>query len=223
MGVPKAIIWDVDGTLYRQAPLRAAILREFVRKHWNHPWKGLAQARILRAHRRALELMRQPGSGQGSSYSAEAHVELTCRISACGRGAVEECLHRWFEEAPLRLLARCIRPGLADTLRDLRAKGIRQAVFSDYPAQRKLEALGVSSFFDVVCAAGDQEIRALKPHPRGLQIALAQLGLSSPSEALYVGDRQSVDGIAAERAGMRSLIFDKESHAGELFRAIHAN
>jgi HAD superfamily hydrolase (TIGR01509 family) len=217
MSQPKAIIWDVDGTLYRQAPLRAAVLREFTLGHLWRPWTGASQAGILRAHRRALEQMRtgpEPGS-----YTSAAHLDLTCRLSKRGLADVQDCVRRWFDELPLRLLSACIRPGLAETLRALQKQGIRQAVFSDYPAQRKLEALGVADLFDVVCAAGDDDIRTLKPHPRGLEVALRRLRLDNPSDALYVGDRHSVDAIAAGRAGMRSLIFGKESHAGELFRA----
>jgi len=201
----KAIIWDVDGTLYEQAPLRAAVLRTLAREYWRHPLEGWRDARILVAYRNALEKLRLAPAGQ---YSIEAQIGLACTLSGRCSAEVKSCLAKWFEEVPLRLLPRYIRPGLKAVLENLRSKQIRLAVFSDYDAAKKLEVLNLSSLFALHCAAGDPLVAALKPDPRGLRLVLDRLGVA-PEEAIYVGDRPSVDAVAAHRAGMEAVIFGK--------------
>jgi FMN phosphatase YigB (HAD superfamily) len=79
------------------------------------------------------------------------------------------------------------------------------AALSDYPAEQKLEALGLSAHFRHVVSAQDPEVRRFKPHPRGLEVTLERLGVSA-ADAVYVGDRPDVDGICAEHAGVRCAI-----------------
>jgi HAD superfamily hydrolase (TIGR01549 family) len=78
-------------------------------------------------------------------------------------------------------------------------------VFSDFPAWEKLKALEIEEFFDVALSAHDTGVQRFKPDPRGLHAVLEQLGVK-PEEAIYVGDRPSIDGVAAQRAGLRFLV-----------------
>ena len=72
-------------------------------------------------------------------------------------------------------------------------------MWSDYPAEEKLAALGLRA--EVVVSATDPEVDRLKPDPRGLEVALARLGASA-EHCLLVGDRDERDGEAARRAGV---------------------
>jgi FMN phosphatase YigB (HAD superfamily) len=78
-------------------------------------------------------------------------------------------------------------------------------VFSDYPANEKLNAMGIYDYFDAVSCAQDKDIHQFKPNPRGLHTVLEQLGVL-PWEAIYIGDRPQIDGIAADRSGMDWII-----------------
>ena len=62
---------------------------------------------------------------------------------------------------------------------------------------------------DVVVSSTDPEINRLKPAPQGLLHVADKLGLA-PSECLFIGDRQELDGACAEQAGMPYLIVDKQ-------------
>ncbi|HEX5832079.1 MAG TPA: HAD family hydrolase, partial [Gemmatimonadaceae bacterium] len=66
-------------------------------------------------------------------------------------------------------------------------------------------ALGVSQLVDVVVCAQDADVACFKPDPRGLLVALVRLGVP-PGEAVYVGDRATVDADAARAAGMRCVL-----------------
>jgi HAD superfamily hydrolase (TIGR01549 family) len=207
MSQPKALVWDVDGTLYRQAPLRTAVLCEFTRQYWKQPLEGIAQANILAAHRRALEYLRK---GDPGSFTLEAHFDLTCQFSGRPPQQVRTCLTRWFDEVPLAILPQYVRPGLVALLKILFRSRIPLAIFSDYEPAHKIAALGLSGYFTFMCSAGDSGIGTLKPNPHGLQVVLNRLG-ADPSEAVYIGDRPEVDATAAERAGMRAVIFGKHN------------
>ena len=109
----------------------------------------------------------------------------------------------WIEERPPLYLARCRYPGLQNLFSAFRRKKKIVGIFSDYPADAKLAALGLSA--DLVISARDDRVRILKPHPRGLQVLLAEAGVK-PQSALLIGDRLEPDGFAAQRAGLRALI-----------------
>lgn len=198
----KAIVFDIDGTLYRQDRLRLAVLVELARRHVLHPIRGRRTALVLRAYRRAQEQLRAAGVDRGV---ASAQVRLTCERTRVAPEEVVDCVRHWMEEVPLAFLPRCIQPGLLEFLQTMKARGIRTAALSDYPGRDKLEALGVAALFDAVLAAQDPEIDAFKPNPRGLAVALERLGAAA-SDCLYVGDRGDVDAPTARAAGVRCVI-----------------
>ena len=54
----KAVIFDLDGTLYRPETLRRAMLLRLLHAHAVRPLRGLRTARVLRAYRNAQEHLR---------------------------------------------------------------------------------------------------------------------------------------------------------------------
>jgi HAD superfamily hydrolase (TIGR01509 family) len=199
----RAIIFDLDGTLYRQGSLRRTMALRLLSTHLARPLLGLRTARVLSAYRRAQEQLRTELS-EPSDLTA-AQLRLACESSGCEAQFVAECVDRWMEREPLRHLAARRRPGLREFLADCRRHGLRLAVLSDYPAQAKLEALGVRDAFDLVLTAQSPEVGLFKPHPRGL-LAVAEGVAVTPSECLYIGDREEVDAAAAAAAGIASII-----------------
>jgi FMN phosphatase YigB (HAD superfamily) len=197
-----AVIFDVDGTLYRQRPLRRAMAARMVRAHLLRPVRGARTVRVLGAYRSAQEELRSSPALVGL---AGAQAVIAAERSGVPTDEVQRCVAHWMDTVPLDLLCRYVQPGLTELLESLRRNGIRLGVFSDYPATDKLRALGIGDLFDVVVCAGDAEVSAFKPSPRGLLIALERLGVGA-DEALYVGDRVDADAAAAAAAGVRCAI-----------------
>ena len=110
--------------------------------------------------------------------------------------------------SPLNLLARSLHEGVVRLLQAARRRGLRLAVFSDYPATGKLAAMGIADFFDAAVSAQDPDVQRFKPDPRGLEVTLHRLGVEK-QEALYIGDRPELDGVAASRAGVTSVIIGR--------------
>lgn len=201
----RAVLFDVDGTLYRQLPLRTLVAGELAVSALD-PRTTRATVRvvrILRAYRAAHEWLRM----QRVHDRALARLQVTraAREAASSEHEVEAAVSEWMLRRPLKYLPACRRVDLAPTLTVLRRRGIRLGILSDYPARDKLTALGIADLFSLVLCTSDPDIGAFKPDPRGFWRA-CELWNVSPNEVLYVGDRFDVDAGGAAAAGLRSVI-----------------
>jgi HAD superfamily hydrolase (TIGR01549 family) len=206
----KAVIFDLDGTLYDLKRLRLAVISALLRHLGLHPRRLLKVSLTLRHYRKALEQLRlreQPGEDLHG-----LQLTLAARHSGAPESDVAECIQRWFVEIPRGLLRQSRYSGLIEALDAIAAAGLQMAVLSDYPAIEKLEALGVRHYFSVVVSA--QDVGLLKPHPAGLVQVMQQLKVQ-PEEALYVGDRYHLDAVTARRAGVRCAILGSEGRHRE--------
>jgi FMN phosphatase YigB (HAD superfamily) len=200
-----AIVFDVDGTLYRQDALRRAMLLKLLREMFVRPGSAFTTFRVLQAYRHAQELLR--GIEVKGSLDA-AQLRLASERSGRPEDVVARVVARWMEKEPLGLLERFVFPSVRTLLEAAQRRGLRMGVFSDYPAVAKLEAMGLTGFFDVVLAAQDPSVNQFKPHPSGLIEVLRRLG-SPPERSLYIGDRHDVDGEASRAAGVPCIIVGK--------------
>lgn len=205
----KALVFDVDGTLYRQSPLRRAMLMKLVREALTRPTTCVATFRALRAYRHAQEGLRGTTVDGGL---AEAQLRMACERAGQPAHLVGPIVTRWMEQEPLALLERFVEPKLRTLLVEARTRGIRMGIFSDYPAVAKLAAMRLTEFFEVVVTAQDPVVNRFKPHPSGLLEALRRLG-ADPAHALYVGDRHDVDAPVALAAGVPCVIVGRRPEA----------
>jgi HAD superfamily hydrolase (TIGR01509 family) len=197
----RALLFDLDGTLYDAAGVRQGMRVRLATHVARRPIQGLRTLRFVAAYRRAQESLRQ----SRTPITDTAQLEAACRATGMDVTWAASVIARWMDQAPLDLVRRHMRAGLVTCLETARARGLRLGLFSDYPADAKLTSMGIRDLFDAVCWAQQSGIGAFKPDPRGLLRTLDMLGVT-PAEALYVGDRPDVDGEAARRAGMRALI-----------------
>jgi beta-phosphoglucomutase-like phosphatase (HAD superfamily) len=202
---PRAVILDIDGTMYVQAPVRAAMMVRLARASLRSPRSARTWLRVLPAYRAAQEALRDGHHGELVGSAGDLQHRLAAERSGVAEQTVRECVDRWMFREPCAVLAAHRRPGLLEFLRAARSAGVRVGVLSDYPIGGKLEALGVHEFVDVSLSAYDPEVGQFKPSPVGLLATARRLSLPV-SECLYVGDRPSVDGVAASAAGMRAVI-----------------
>src|SRR5437016_13578274 len=92
----EAIIFDLDGTLYRQNSLRRAMSLRLVRAHVSQPLVGLRTLRVLAAYRRAQERLRESASTSTEPVDmAEAQIRLTCERTGVEPAFITACLARW--------------------------------------------------------------------------------------------------------------------------------
>lgn len=199
LGHVRGVIFDVDGTLYDQSALRWRIVPRIVAAHWTRPTNGVRVIRALLAYRQAHEELRN------QAFSAD--LQLAAAAEKCGYTVAEVhvTVDQWFERAPLDLLPRCVYSGIPEFLHLLSELRISCGVFSDYPAEAKLSAMGLKRFFSHVLSAA--EVGRQKPDPIGILTVAREMGLA-PECTLYVGDR-TIDLEAASKAGMQGILVQR--------------
>ena len=138
---------------------------------------------------------------------ARIHSQLQSQRTAerlhVGADRVSQIVDQWMFERPGKWLRLFRRRRLLALISEHRKRGGKTALVSDYPAQRKLAAMGVSHLFDVVVASGEPGgPHQLKPSAVGILLAADRLQVA-PSQCLVIGDRVDADGEAARRADMR--------------------
>ena len=189
MGERRAVIFDLDDTLYRERRFVLSGLRE-VAQH------------IERRH---------------GKPAADTWRVMTRHFRHCGRAALLQAVCR-AQNLPLQeipgwvALIRSHTPQLrlpgrsADTLRRVRADGYRVGILTNGlpDTQRaKVEALGLRSLADAIVYADDHAVGG-KPHPACFAAVLAALRVPAP-DAVFVGDHPRNDIEGARAAGLRTI------------------
>ncbi len=191
------VVFDVDGTLYRQRPLRIRIGLELALSAVRR--RSTRDIRILRVYRRLREDF---GSTQVDNFEPQV-LQSTAHAMGLSLSIIQEVAATWIDSKPLRHLPACRFAGIQELFTALRQNGKLVGVFSDYPAKQKLEALALQA--DLVVSATDHDVGILKPHPRGLERLISTAGVR-PGQTVMIGDRIERDGHAARRVGAIPLI-----------------
>jgi putative hydrolase of the HAD superfamily len=193
----RLVVFDVDGTLYRQRPLRLRMARDLLLHALLR--RDLATLSVLRTYRHKREEM---GDAQVEGFDARL-VDETATATGRSPEQVRAVVSHWIDRHPLPYLRACRYAGLVELFAGLRRHGKTIGVLSDYPAVAKLAALELAA--DHVIAADDPGIGMLKPHPRGLETLIHRAG-ATPATTLLIGDRAERDGLVARAAGTRVLL-----------------
>jgi putative hydrolase of the HAD superfamily len=203
----RAVLLDVDGTLYYQDRLRSFMALELCTllavqmscRAAYEAWRALSTFRSVREELRSL----------GAAEVCLARWQYIAAAQRVGwhTTALENLVAEWLYQRPLKYLRLCRRRGLAAFLTFLERRGMQVGVFSDYPVMDKLRELGCAERMSVALCATDPEINAFKPSPKGFLRACTLWGLC-PEEVLYIGDRSEVDAVGAANAGMPCAILE---------------
>jgi phosphoglycolate phosphatase len=184
-GIPRAVLFDLDGTLLDTAPDMVGALNA-LRKERSFPPLPFATARPQVSHG-AVALVRL-----GFPEVPESdHEPLRVRFREIYSGRIAE------ETRPFE--------GIPELLGAIEHAGIPWGVVTNKPGwltDPLLQALALSSRAQVI-VSGDT-VAEHKPHPLPLLHAAQQLGLP-PADCLYVGDAAR-DVQAARAAGMQVIV-----------------
>src|SRR5258705_9994071 len=131
----RAVLFDLDGTLYDQRRMRTLMAMELAAMLLRRPFQAPRSWRTLAAFRKAQESLRRdrrsrPGAtGQLEEAAARLRMPLE---------EVDAIVTEWMIRRPLKHMVSCRAAGVIDLLTFLRERGIAIGVLSDYPAALKL-------------------------------------------------------------------------------------
>jgi beta-phosphoglucomutase len=182
---PRAVLWDLDGTLVDSEEYHWRAWRETMAAEG----APVTREQFLASFGQRNDLILGEWLGRGADRE---------RVRRIGE-AKEGLYRRLVAEEGLSPLA-----GAAEWVKRLSGGGWRQAIASSAPrlnVQVVLGALGLSAAFQAIVSAEDVTIG--KPDPQVFLLAAARLGIA-PARCVVVED--AAPGIeAARRAGMRSI------------------
>ena len=205
------VAFDVDGTLYKQGPLRLRMGRDMALHTFAK--RDMSVIGIVSAYRRIRERL---GAEEVVDFERVLIAE-TAKATSMSPESVQTIVSEWIETRPLRYLKSCLFSGVPQLFAGLQRAGRKIGIFSDYPATKKLAAMGLVAHH--VVAAND--VGLLKPHAMGLQSLMA-LASATAGDTLFIGDRADRDGVAGQRAGVRTLIrSSKPIEAFQTFKTFH--
>ncbi|MDX1952228.1 MAG: HAD family hydrolase [Verrucomicrobiota bacterium] len=199
----RAVIFDLDGTLYDQRQLRYRMALELafyylVRPHRFHELKVISAFRRLREKNFEKEVPNLHA----------AQYEWVAEKLNLESGSIQQIVDFWILKKPLTHLPSCRPHGIVELFERLRQKNIKIGVFSDHPVIEKLQFLGLKP--DIAASAIDPCINRLKPDPKGVLWICEQFQVPT-AECLHIGDREERDQACAQRAGCASLILSAEN------------
>ena len=183
----KALIFDLDGTLYYQTPVRIIMAVYMLVHYILRPMKIRELFAVLKYRQ-----LREKLFGIDKQDFNIQQINETAKTSGLLPVETERVINFWMNEAPLKAVRFFRRKKLLEGMKKLQASGKKIIIYSDYPAKEKLKALGFSP--DYVFWSNDGIINCMKPDSSGITLALKVVGLEY-ANILYVGDRFDRDGI----------------------------
>jgi putative hydrolase of the HAD superfamily len=190
--VIKAVLFDLDGTLYDRDRLAEALFAEQY-DAFAGALPGLARERFL------LDVHEMDDHGHGEKEPGYRRLVQAWGLEA---GLAERLIEHFWSIYDKHLE---LPEDTSRTLRALRKRGLKLGVVTNGPGfrqRRKIAALGLADAFDAILVSEEEGV--CKPEAELFRRALARCGVA-PHEALFVGDHPIADVEGAHRAGLKAV------------------
>lgn len=195
----KAIIFDLDGTLYDNSKLPMRLILHSVTHIFTLKAERTARAEL---------------SGQYFGSREEYFRQLFSRIAE-KRGITAEKAEKWYRGIYMPSMCKVLtkryhhKAGVPEILQQLRQQNIKTAVFSDYGyLDQRLKAVDINpEWFDLCVDA--PALGGLKPCRESF-LKIADMLHEAPEDILVIGDRDDTDGQGARNSGMQFLLVNKK-------------
>jgi len=196
----KAVLWDLDDTLYSRIQAARLTYPGMFRKLL---YEGRDDAYIEAAadfmiHHLVRDSMIHPSSFE-ALFQAFPPNKAFC---------LADCQEYYFDH-----LHEFAAPGAEqlEVLKKLKALGIKTAIVTNVDADRfefqrnKIQVMGLTPYFDAIVMSG--EIGVHKPDRRVFDCATSRLGVAN-EDCVFVGDNPDADIVGALGAGMEAVWID---------------
>lgn len=210
MNKKRAVLFDLDDTLYEYAPVNKKSL-EAAHKILNKEIKISLKKFIELFNISKAEINREL-AGTASSHNRVLYFQ---RLVEKSHQTIESDtvlkLYNSYWDTFLKNMK--LRKGVLETLKKLKKQGIKTAIVSDLTTNiqlRKMSKLGITPYIDVLVTS--EEAGSEKPNPIMFLLALNKLNLL-PSNAIMIGDNPINDIEGGNSVGLDTILLAKKSSA----------
>ncbi len=201
----RAVLFDIDDTLYPYAPCDSAgeeEMRRVLSGITGEPLSADAFASLLS---RAKQHVKAHTAGTAACHNRMLYSQRICELCGCFTAEHALQLYNAYWNAYLAQM----RPfdGALALLQEIRASGAKLGFCTDLTAHiqmRKLIRLGIPDIADAMVTS--EESGAEKPSPVPYRLLLEKLR-AAPEEAVMIGDDYQKDILGAEALGIRAVQF----------------
>ncbi|UER67677.1 HAD family hydrolase [Borrelia sp. BU AG58] len=200
----KAVVFDLDGTLYPEISMNLVMLPEFLRNI-----RFFLAFKRVRKEIRVLQRDKSNPSSRDKLISMQ--IEMLSTYLGFSKSRCEFLLNKIYYGEAFGSKFKRLRPyfGVCDLIYSLKAMGIKLGVMSDFPISTRVSnLLGIKdSFWDVLYSSEDTGY--LKPNKMAFLRIIDELGMHS-NHILYVGNSYEYDILGAGGVSMRTAYFSRK-------------
>ncbi|HEX2787694.1 MAG TPA: HAD family hydrolase [Ignavibacteria bacterium] len=209
----KAVVFDVDGTLYNETKLRRYVLWMIFVNFLKSPIRTYKYLKIVLSYRKFHEHLRFDAK---TKNKFKAQVQITADKFGMNYDDVYKIINEWIHIKPLPFISKSKYKDLDSVIAWLKKNNFRIGLLSDYPCMRKAEALGIKDDMDLIKCSTDEDIDFLKPSSLGFT-RVAQILNLQPQEIAYVGDRSHIDMVGAIDANFVPVLLHKKESSDKFY------
>lgn len=214
----KAVIFDLDDTLYAYEPLD----REAGKRVQDFTCQrlGISEDTYLEAYQFGRTETKKQLGNVGASHNRLLYFQKALEYLKIKPIPMSLQMYEMYWGTFIDQMQ--LYPGAREFINKLHEKGIVIAICTDLTSHiqhRKIEALGVSD--DISYLITSEEAGKEKPAPEMFELCLRKLGLSA-NEVCYIGDSYKKDIEGAKACGMKAVWFHPEQPAGQQYADIAA-
>jgi putative hydrolase of the HAD superfamily len=202
----KAFCLDVDGTLYPRRQMNVRL----VRSAFPSLSIGLRFNGVRKKYRMTQESNPPREDSRRGLLEKQASLFLENKSD---KDSVENMIKKmdkqFYKSWAKSFLSIKAYPNMVEALTLAKEQGIKIAVLSDFPLEKKLETLGIAHLVDF--ALSSEDTGYLKPSNKAFDILCKGVG-ERPENCLYFGDSYDKDIIGGSGFNMHTLYIKKTSH-----------
>ncbi len=207
MTTKKAVLFDLDNTLYEYEPVHQKALKkvyEILKKEIKLPLQ-----KFLKLYKISKAEIHRELAGTASSHNRILYFQ---RLIEKTHNTIESDvilkLYNTYWDTFLKNMK--LQKGVIQTLKKLKRLKIKTAIISDLTTNiqlRKMSRLGITPFIDVLVTS--EEAGSEKPNPIMFLLALNKLN-TLPSEAIIVGDNPINDIEGGNSVGIDTVLLSNK-------------
>lgn len=203
----RVVFFDLDNTLFDHKKAEQTTLLELLQREPDI-FDGVAEKAFLTAyHKHNTSLWQSMARGEIDGGTLKVRrFEATLTDLGVSHPDCQKLASNYLEIYNSHDFALEGASAILDYLSPRYTLGILSNGFADIQ-RRKLQNLGITSYFQFVVLSGD--VGALKPNRLIFDTALAQTGVNV-AEIVYIGDSYETDVLGAKQAGWHTIHFNRD-------------